>query len=159
MDGRAWWATVHGVTKSWTRLSDFTFTFHFCALEKEMVTHSSILAWRIPGTEELGGLLSMGSYRVRHDWSDLAAAVAAGAGQGTGQTGTGVWALLLEILFPYYFDFQPCKYICYQKLKWKICNEGTSLVVQWLRLCASTARGVSSIPGWGDKTLYAQQCG
>ena len=62
MDGGAWWATVHGVTKSWTRLSDFTFTFHFHALEKEMATHSSVLAWRIPGTEEPGGLPSMGSH-------------------------------------------------------------------------------------------------
>ena len=77
MDGRAWWATVHGVSKSWTRLSDFTFTFHFHALEKEMATHSSILAWRIPGTVEPGGLPSMGSHRVGHNWSDLAAAGAA----------------------------------------------------------------------------------
>ena len=76
MDGGAWWATVHGVTKSRTRLSDFTFTFHFPALEKEMATHSSVLAWRIPGTGEPGGLLSMGSHRVGHDWSDLAAAAA-----------------------------------------------------------------------------------
>ena len=68
MNGGAWWATVHGVTKSWTRLSDFTFTFHFHALEKEMATHSSVLAWRIPGTGEPGGLMSMGSHRVRHDW-------------------------------------------------------------------------------------------
>ena len=75
MDGGAWWAAVHGVAKSWTRLSDFTFTFHFHALEKEMATHSSVLAWRIPGTGEPGGLLSMGSHRVGHDWSDLAAAV------------------------------------------------------------------------------------
>ena len=66
MDGGAWWAVVHGVTKSWTRLSDFTFTFHFHALEKEMATHSSVLAWRIPGTGEPGGLPSMGSHRVRH---------------------------------------------------------------------------------------------
>ena len=73
MDGGAWWAAVHGVTTSWTRLSDFTFTFHFPAVEKEMVTYSSILAWRIPGTEEPGGLPSMGSHRVGHDWSDLAA--------------------------------------------------------------------------------------
>ena len=65
---------VHGVAESWTRLSDFTFTFHFHALEKEMATHSSVLAWRIPGTAEPGGLPSMGSYRVGHDWSDLAAA-------------------------------------------------------------------------------------
>ena len=61
MDGGAWWAAVHGVTRSWTRLSDFTFTFHFHALEKEMATHSSVLAWIIPGTEEPGGLPSLGS--------------------------------------------------------------------------------------------------
>ena len=67
MDGGAWWAVVHGVAKSWTRLSNFTFTFHFHALEKEMATHSSVLAWRIPGTGEPGGLLSMGSHRVGHD--------------------------------------------------------------------------------------------
>ena len=75
--GRRSLAAVHGVTKSQTRLSDFTFTFHLHALEKEMATHSSILACRIPGREETCGLLSMGSHRVRHDWSDLAAAVAA----------------------------------------------------------------------------------
>ena len=75
MDGGAWWAAVHGVAKSRTRLSDFTFTFHFHALEKEMATHCSVLAWRMPGTGEPGGLLSMGSHRVGHDWSDLAAAV------------------------------------------------------------------------------------
>ena len=67
MDGRAWKAAVHGVEKSRTRLSDFTFTFHFHALEKEMANHSSVLAWRIPGTEESGGLQSMGSHRVEHD--------------------------------------------------------------------------------------------
>ena len=77
MDREAWWAAVHGVAKSWTRLSDFTFTFHFHALEKEMATHSSVLAWRIPGTGESDGLPSMGSHRVRHDWSELAAAAAA----------------------------------------------------------------------------------
>ena len=76
MDGGAWWATVHGVAKSQTRLSYFTFTFHFHALEKEMATHSNVLAWRIPGTGEPGGLPSMGLHRVRHDWSDLAAAAA-----------------------------------------------------------------------------------
>ena len=74
MDGGAWWAEVHGVTKSQTGLSDFTFTFHFHALEKEMATHFSVLAWRIPGTGEPGGLPSLGSHRVGHDWSDLAAA-------------------------------------------------------------------------------------
>ena len=70
MDGGAWWAAVHGVSKSWTRLSAFTFTFHFPALAKEMATHSSVLAWRIPGTEEPDWLPSMGSHRVGHDWSD-----------------------------------------------------------------------------------------
>ena len=74
MDGGAWWATVHGVARSRTWLSDFTFTFHFHALEKEMAAHSSVLAWRIPGTGEPGGLLSTGSHRVRHNWSNLAAA-------------------------------------------------------------------------------------
>ena len=67
MDGGARWAAVHGVAESWTRLSDFTFTFHFHALEKEMATHSSVLAWRIPGKGELHGLPSIGSHRVRHD--------------------------------------------------------------------------------------------
>ena len=67
MDGGAWWTAVHGVAKSRTRLSDFTFTFHFHALEKEMAIHSRVLAWRIPGTGEPGGLLSMGSHRVGHD--------------------------------------------------------------------------------------------
>ena len=76
MDGGASWAAVHGVAKSRTRLSDFTFSFHFHALEKEMATHSSVLAWRITGTEEPGGLPSMGSHRVGHDWSNLAAAAA-----------------------------------------------------------------------------------
>ena len=66
MDRGAWQAAVHGVAKSWTGLSNFTFTFHFHALEKEMATHSS-LAWRIPGMGEPGGLLSVGSHRVRHN--------------------------------------------------------------------------------------------
>ena len=76
MDGGAWWAAVHGVARSRTRLSDFTFTFHFHALKKEMATHSSVLAWRIPETAEPGGLRSLGSHRVGHDWSDAAAAAA-----------------------------------------------------------------------------------
>ena len=67
MDGGAWWAAVQGVAKSWTQLSNFPFTFHFHALEKEMATHSSVLAWRIPGAGEPGGLLSMGSHRVGHN--------------------------------------------------------------------------------------------
>ena len=77
MDGGAWQAAAHGVTKSQTRLSDFTFTFHLHALEKAMATHSSVLAGRIPGTGEPDGLPSMGSHKVGHDWSDLAAAAAA----------------------------------------------------------------------------------
>ena len=90
MDGGAWWALVHGVAKSRARLSDFTFTFQFHALEKEMATHSSVLAWRIPGMGEPGGLPSMGSHRVQHDWSDLAAAAA-------------VWhQILLGILWDYF---------------------------------------------------------
>ena len=76
MDRGAWWVAVHGVAKSGTRLSDFTFIFHFHALKKEMATHSSVLAWRIPGTGEPGGLPSMGSHRVGHDWNNLAAAAA-----------------------------------------------------------------------------------
>ena len=79
-DGGAWWAEVHGVAKSRTWLSDFSFPFHFHALEKEMATHSSVLAWRIPGTGKPDGLPSVGSRRVGHDWSDLAAAAAAAAG-------------------------------------------------------------------------------
>ena len=67
MDGGAWWAAVHGVAKSQTQLSDFTFAFHFHALQKEMATHSSVLAWSIPGMAEPGGLPSMGSHRVGHD--------------------------------------------------------------------------------------------
>ena len=76
MDGGAWWAAVHGVARNRTQLSDFTFTFHFQALEKEMATHSSVLAWRIPGTGEPDGLPSMGLHRVGHDWRDLTAAAA-----------------------------------------------------------------------------------
>ena len=71
MDRGAWWAAVHGVAEGLTRLSDFLLTFHFHALEKEMAIHSSVLAWRIPGTGEPGGLPSMGSHRVGHDWSNL----------------------------------------------------------------------------------------
>ena len=77
MDGEAWW-----VAKSWTWLSDFTFTFHFPALEKEMATHSSVLAWRIPGTGEPGGLPSMGLHRVGHDWSDLVLSSSIGLEEG-----------------------------------------------------------------------------
>ena len=81
MDGGAWWATVHGVATSRSRLSDFTFTFHFHTKEKEMATHSSVLARRIPGTAGPGGLPSMGSHRVGHDRSDFEAAYASRDGQ------------------------------------------------------------------------------
>ena len=77
MDGGAWWAVVHEVARNQTRLSDFTFTFHFHALEKEMATHSSVLAWRIPGMGEPGGLPSVGLHRIGCNWSDSAAAAAA----------------------------------------------------------------------------------
>ena len=78
MDGGDWWAAVHGVAKSRAQLSNFTFTFHFHASEKEMATHSSVLAWKIPGTGKPDGLPSMESHRVRHNSSDLAAAESGG---------------------------------------------------------------------------------
>ena len=92
MDGGAWWAAVHGFAEGRTWLSDFTFTFHFHAL-KEMAAHSSVLAWRIPGTGEPGGLPSMGSHRVRHDWSDLAAAGAQKIKNLPTTQETAVWCL------------------------------------------------------------------
>ena len=92
MDGGAWWAVVHGVARSRTGLNNFPFTFHFHALEKEMATHSSVLAWRIPGMGEPGGLPSMGSHRVGHDWSDLAAAAGMPLNdQGYGFSSSHVW--------------------------------------------------------------------
>ena len=95
MDGGPWWAAVHGVAKSRTRLSNFTFTFHFHALEKEMATHSSVPSWRIPGTGEPGGLPSMGSHRVGHDWSDLAAAAAVTDGAESGSQCSCMFTLML----------------------------------------------------------------
>ena len=102
MDGGAWWAAVHGVAKSRTRLSDFIFTFHFHALEKEMATHSSVLAWRIPGTGEPGGLPSMGSHRVGHDLSGLAAVVAAGFSQGTPNRNIWIYNIKMCMLYILY---------------------------------------------------------
>ena len=115
MGGGAWWAAVHEVAGSWAQLSDFTFTFRFHALEKEMATHSSVLAWRIPGTEEPGGLPSMGSHRVRHDWSNLAAAGCTRHCSGeerlkkrTDPKGN----LFCNILFQFYWSFS---YMCLQE--------------------------------------------
>ena len=101
MDRGAWWAAVHGVAKSQTWLSDFTFTFHCYALEKEMATHSSVLAWRILGTWEPGGLPSMGSHRIGHGWSDFAAAEAApslGNVRGKKKTQQTHWCVVLQVL-------------------------------------------------------------
>ena len=142
MDGGAWWAAVHGVAKSQTQLSNFTFTFHFHALEKEMATHSSVLAWRILGTAEPGGLPSMGSHRVGYDWSDLAAAAAG-------------WNTLP--CSPNYIKCTPVTWL------WPVFPgsslvpslTGTSLVFQWLKLCASNAGGVGLIPGQGTKIPHA----
>ena len=98
MDGGAWWAAVHGVAKSRARLRDFTFTFHFHALEKEMATHFSVLAWRIPGTGEPGGLPSMGSHRV-----DLAAAVYINPNSSRSPFPFGIHMIVLYI----------CAYFCF----------------------------------------------
>ena len=101
MDGGAWWAAVHGVAKSRTWPSNFTFIFHFHALEKEMATHSSVIAWRIPGTEEPSGLLSMGLHRVGHDWNNLAAAAAAASAKTCSQSDSQIPSLLpLGLLRP-----------------------------------------------------------
>ena len=111
MDGGAWWAAVHWVAKSWTRLSDLTFTFHFHALEKEMATHSSVLAWRIPWMEKPVGLQSMGSHRVGHDWSDLVVVVVVVVYNLIANTSKGVlfsapfWCLCQKLsLSPLYFN-------------------------------------------------------
>ena len=98
---RSLWAAVHGLAKSRTKLSDFAFTFHFPALEKEMATHSSVLAWRISGTGEPRGLPSIGSHRVGHDWSDLAAAAAA-AWLRLGLSWIKILWTFLKELFAYY---------------------------------------------------------
>ena len=99
MEGGALKAAVHRVAEGWTRLSDFTFTFHFHPLEKKRATHSSVLAWRIPGTGEPGGLPSMRSHRVGHDWSDLAAAEE----QRCGRPPTAI-VLMLSCFSPVWFS-------------------------------------------------------
>ena len=106
MDRGACWATVHGAAKSRTQLSNFTFTFPFHALEKEMATHSSVLAWRIPGMGEPGGLPSMGSHRVGHDWRDLAAAAAAAAAHTTQKF---LWLHILGQYQPAWFSVGFCQ--------------------------------------------------
>ena len=125
MGGGAWWAIVHGVAKSQTRLSNFTFTFHFHALEKEMATHSSVLAWRIPGMGEPGGLLSMGSHRIGHDWSYLAAAAAA-AFKSTIFLHLFDYFCFLLISFPPFFSSIfitfPLYELCYKFFYYSFCN-------------------------------------
>ena len=96
MDGGAWWADIYDVAQSQTGLSDFTSTFHFHALEKEMATHSSVLAWRIPGTGEPDGLPSMGSHRVGHDWSAATAAAMDYFFKGSGFI-TVLWTMLITV--------------------------------------------------------------
>ena len=123
MDGGAWKAAVHGVAEGWTQLSDFTFTFHFHALEKEMATLSSVFALRIPGTGEPGGLPSLGSHRVRHDWSDLAAAAASQVVMSTlirryVRSELSVflsgYQLLMSIALIYYLELQNGKIVIFQ---------------------------------------------
>ena len=120
MDGGGWWAAVHGVAKSRTRLSDFTFTFHFHALEKEMATHSSVLTWRIPGTEGPSRRPSVGSHRVGHDWSDLAVAAAYPC------TNIKVPKPHHQILIPYSIGLQRGAGFCTLPLPhaWKLCQKG-----------------------------------
>ena len=119
-DGRAWWAVVYGVAQSWTRLSNFTFTFHFHALEKEMATHSSVLAWRIPGMGETGVLPSMGLHRVRHDWSDLAAtAVCLKMGKSMETGSLGIHIQRLTFLYPTWTSSRSQFTYCWS-LAWRI---------------------------------------
>ena len=145
MDGGAWKAAVCGVAEGRTWLRDFTFTFHFHALEKEMATHSSGLAWRIPGTGEPGGLPSMGSHRVGHDWSDLAAAAAAACFSFLTKT--------VEI-----HAFLSVSQAVVMRNSWSFHirkTHRTSLEVQWLKLNASMAGGMGLIPAQGTKIPHA----
>ena len=138
MDRGALWTAVHGVTDSLTQLSNFTFTFHFHALEKEMATHSSVLAWRIPGTGQPGRLPSMGSHTVRHDWSDLAAAAATWlqAHQNHLQGFQGLLGVCHEEISSDYFSssYTSIRMSSGQAPATQKRFPGTSLVVQWLRL-------------------------
>ena len=132
MDGGAWWAAVHRVAKSRTRLSDFTFAFHFHALEKELTTHSSVLAWRIPGTGEPGGLSSMGSHRVGHDWSDLAEAAAA-------------HLFIFQILLVCVLRHFSCVWLC--EAPWTIAHRALlSMVFSWKKYW----RGLTFLPPGSD---------
>ena len=134
MDEGAWWAAVHGVTKSQTWLSDLTFTFHFHALEKEMATHSSVFAWRIPGTGEPGGLPSMGSHRVRHDWSNLAAAAAASP-----SNLLSLFNIFVAFLGPLQFHMNCKTYFSISTLKQSLlgfwCESEVKIIQSCLTLC------------------------
>ena len=114
MEGGAWKAAVHGVAEGRTRLSGFTSTFHFHALQKEMATHSSVLAWRIPGTGELGGLPSMGWHRVGHDWSVLARSLL------TGCRVISLWRYWFQLCQDWLLDVKSSHY------KERICLKGTN---------------------------------
>ena len=118
MDRGAWWAAVHGVARSRTQLSDFTFPFHLHALEKEMATHSSVFAWRIPGTGEPGGLPSLGSHRVGHDWSALASAAACAQSLSCSWLSSTPWTV----------DHHHCRLLC----PWTF--PGKNIGVGWLFL-------------------------
>jgi len=150
MDGGAWWATVHGVSKSWTQLSNFTFPFHFHALEKEMATHSRVLAWRIPGTGEPGGLPSVGSHRVGHDWSDLAAAAAFALGEFFQSEDLCLFGLISFTNFPYLLRFlfgTPFRW--WLEFKWSL--PSTSLYLTFI--CSISGRS-SAI--WENSRLCLQ---
>ena len=138
MDGGAWSAAVYEVAKSRTRLSDFTFTFHYHALEKEMVTHSSVLAWRILGMGEPSGLPSMGSHRVRHDWSDLAAAAAAAA--------------VAHKRYSIQMNYYPC---CDS---WGRKESDTTERLNWteLSMCSSSSTGLVL---WGSQHIFGESQG
>ena len=139
MGGGAWWAAVHGVAVSQARLSNFTFTFHFPTLGKEMATHSSVLAWRIPGMGEPGRLPSLGSHRVGHDWSDLAAA-AAGSREGEKKIGVNSRFLEFSRNQGFHTNFNKRKYCFFLSITYN------SSILHWLiPLILITGRNVSII--------------